>query len=109
MKICTFSTFCGHSLEHMVAYGMVILQQRNFVLCKGNRDIRAGMGHRCYGQDEKSMREELNTKKEKSKITYVVQYVSASVTIKVDGVSRMLLKPEASFITYLQQYDFGLQ
>lgn len=53
MKICTFSTFCGHSLEQMVAYGTVILQQRNFVQCKGNRDTKAGMGHRCYGQDEK--------------------------------------------------------
>lgn len=52
------------------------------------------------------MREEMDVKKEKK---YIVQHVPAFAIIKVDVVGRILLKPEASFITYLQQYDFGLQ
>lgn len=75
---------------------------------EGNKDTRAGVGHRCYGQNEKWVREELNVKKDKTKMIYIVQPVLASVT-KVDMVGGTLLKPEASFIAYLQQYNFGLQ
>lgn len=55
------------------------------------------------------MKEELNVKKEKKTIIYVVQHVPTSAIIKVDMVGGILLKPEASFLIPYLQYKFGLQ
>lgn len=55
------------------------------------------------------MREDLSVQKEKNKIMYIAKCVPASAIIKVDMIGGTLLKPEASFIAYFQQYNFGLQ
>lgn len=55
------------------------------------------------------MREELSVQKEKNKVMYIAQRVPASAIIKVDMIGGALLKTEAAFIAYLQQYNFGLQ